>query len=93
MADLVITGEGAYDSTSLRDKVVATVAAAAQQTALPCVVVAGQVSVGRREAAAHGVDEAIALDDLAGSVKAAMSDASGWVTAAAAQLAGQWGSP
>jgi glycerate kinase len=93
VADLVITGEGAYDSTSLRNKVVATVAASAQQTALPCVVVAGQVSVGRREAAAHGVDEAIALDDLAGSVKAAMSDAKGWVTAAAAQLAGQWGSP
>ena len=93
VADLVITGEGSYDSTSLRNKVVATVASAAQQTALPCLVVAGQVSVGRREAAAHGVDEAVALEDLAGSVSAAMANAKSWVTAAAAQLAGQWGSP
>jgi glycerate kinase len=93
VADLVITGEGTYDSTSLRDKVVATVASAAQQTALPCLVVAGQISVGRREAAAHGVDEAIALDDLAGSIAAAVSDAKKWVTAAAAQLAARWGSP
>jgi glycerate kinase len=92
VADLVITGEGSYDSTSLRNKVVATVASAAQQTALPCLVVAGQVSVGRREAAAHGVDEAIALEDLAGSVAAAMANARSWVTAAAAQLAGRWGS-
>jgi glycerate kinase len=93
VADLVVTGEGSYDSTSLRDKVVATVASAAQQTALPCLVVAGQISVGRREAAAHGVDEAIALEDLAGSVAAAMGDTKSWVAAAAAQLAGRWGSP
>jgi glycerate kinase len=92
VADLVITGEGSYDSTSLRNKVVATVASTAQQTALPCLVVAGQISVGRREAAAHGVDEAVALDDLAGSVAAAMGNAKSWVTAAAAQLAGRWGS-
>lgn len=93
VADLVMTGEGSYDSTSLRAKVVATVATSAQQTALPCLVVAGQVSVGRREAAAHGVDEALALDDLAGSVSKAKTQAAHWVFAAAAQLAGRWGRP
>jgi glycerate kinase len=90
-ADLVITGEGAYDSTSLRGKVVGTVAAAAQEAALPCVVLAGQVSVGRREAAAHGVDEMLSLAELAGSVEAAMADTGRWLGLGAAKLAAGWG--
>ncbi len=90
-ADLVITGEGTYDSTSLRGKVVGTVAASAQEAALPCVVLAGQVLVGRREAAAHGVDEMVSLAALAGSIDAAESDAGRWLTAAAGKLAAGWG--
>jgi glycerate kinase len=91
-ADLVLTGEGAYDSTSLRGKVVATVAAAAQEAALPCLVIAGQISVGQREAAAHGVDDFLALEELAGSVAAAMAEAQTWTAAAAGRLAARWGS-
>lgn len=90
-SDVVITGEGTYDSTSLRGKVVGTVAAAAQEASLPCLVVAGQLRVGRREAAAHGVDEMLALSDLAGSVDAAQSDAARWLTSAAVRLASGWG--
>ena len=90
-ADLVVTGEGAYDITSLRGKVVAAVAAAAGRAALPCVVVAGQVSVGRREAAAHGVDETLALADLAGSVAAAIASPGDWLEVAGATLASRWG--
>ena len=89
-ADLVVTGEGAYDITSLRGKVVAAVAAAAARAALPCVVVAGQVGVGQREAAAHGVDEALALADLAGSVAAAIASPEVWLEAAGAKLAARW---
>ena len=90
-ADLVVTGEGAYDITSLRGKVVAAVAAAAGRAALPCVVVAGQVAVGQREAAAHGVDETLALVDLAGSVTSAMDRPHQWLEAAGAKLAARWG--
>jgi glycerate kinase len=90
-ADLVVTGEGAYDITSLRGKVVAAVAAAAARAALPCVVVAGQVGVGQREAAAHGVDETLALADLAGSVAAAIASPEVWLEAAGAKLAARWG--
>jgi glycerate 2-kinase len=39
---------------------------------VPCVVLAGQVSVGRREAAAVGVDAAYALDGPAGVSRAAL---------------------
>ncbi len=89
-ADLVLTGEGAYDSTSLRAKVVGTIAAAAAQAALPCLLVAGRVMVGAREAAAHGVDEALALADIAGSIDAAMAQPARWAAVAAGQLALQW---
>ena len=60
-ADLVVTGEGSFDWQSLRGKVVTGVAAAAAAEAVPCVVVAGQTSVGRREAAAAGIEAAYSL--------------------------------
>ena len=90
-ADLVVTGEGSYDSTSLRGKVVSGVAAVALEAGVPCVVVAGQVSVGRREMAASGVDSAYSLTDLAGSATEAGTDAPRWARAAGARLAEQWG--
>lgn len=90
-ADLVVTGEGSYDSTSLRGKVVSGVAAVALEAGVPCVVVAGRVSVGRREMAASGVDSAYSLTDLAGSPAAALSDAARWTRAAGKRLAEQWG--
>ncbi|MGH3760502.1 glycerate kinase family protein, partial [Actinophytocola sp.] len=54
-AQLVITGEGSFDFQSLRGKLVTRVAGAAQERSTPCVVLAGQVSVGRKRAAAAGV--------------------------------------
>ena len=65
-ADLVVTGEGSFDWQSLRGKVVAGVAATAAEEAVPCVVVAGRTSVGRREAAAAGIDAAYSLEEEVG---------------------------
>jgi glycerate kinase len=65
--DLVITGEGSFDHQSLRGKVVAGVAGACLERGVPCLVVAGRVEVGRREAAALGVTEAHSLVDVAGA--------------------------
>jgi glycerate kinase len=90
-ADLVLTGEGSFDSQSLRGKVVAGVASAASGQGLPCVVLAGQVQVGRREAAAHGVDAAYSLVAQAGSVEKAMDEAAGVLTDLAAKVAREWG--
>ena len=50
----MITGEGSFDHQSLRGKVVAGVAGAARDRGVPCVVLAGRVSAGRREAAGGG---------------------------------------
>jgi glycerate kinase len=65
-AELVITGEGTYDHTSRSGKVVYGVAQAAAAAARPCVVLAGQVTVGSREARAMGVDAAYAVADAVG---------------------------
>lgn len=88
-ADLVVTGEGSYDATSLRGKVVGGVAARAAASAVPCVVVAGQVRVGRREALAHGVEEAHAVADAVG-LPASLARPADGVAQVAARLARQW---
>jgi glycerate 2-kinase len=89
-ADLVITGEGSFDHQSLRGKVVAGVAGAAQERGVPCVVVAGRVSAGRREAAAAGVTEAHALAEHFGSVAEAMARPAEGLSALGARLARQF---
>jgi glycerate 2-kinase len=89
-ADLVITGEGSFDEQSLRGKVAAGVAGAARDRGLPCVVLAGRISAGRREAAAAGVTEAHSLVDHFGSVEAAMTRPEEGLRALAGRLAGQW---
>jgi glycerate kinase len=89
-ADLVLTGEGSFDAQSLRGKVVSGVAAAAQQEAIPCVVLAGQVSVGLREMAAAGIDEAHSLEQEAGLARA-MSHPAEVLATVAGRVARQWG--
>jgi glycerate kinase len=69
-ADLVITGEGSFDAQSLRGKVVAGVAGAARERGVPCLVLAGRVSVVEDDAAAAGVTTARALVDLVGPDRA-----------------------
>src|SRR5262249_49761988 len=90
-ADLVVTGEGALDDQSLRGKVVAGVAAAARDRGVPCVVVAGRSSAGRRESAAAGITDVYTLvDHFGGNVDRAMTEAPEGLRAVGARLAGQW---
>ena len=89
-ADLVITGEGSFDWQSLRGKLITAVAESAAARGLPCLVLAGQVSVGRREAAAAGVEAAYSVAEHAGGVEASMADPAGTLAALAEDLAGQW---
>jgi glycerate kinase len=90
-AELVITGEGSFDWQSLRGKLVTALAEGAARRGSPCVVLAGQISVGRREAAAAGICAAYAAADVAGSVQAALADPAGTLAAVAEHAARQWG--
>lgn len=69
-ADLVITGEGAFDFSSRSGKVPYGVAEIAAAALRPCVVLAGQVLVGSREMRALGVEAAYSLVDLVGKERA-----------------------
>jgi len=89
-ADLVVTGEGSFDSQSLRGKVPHGVARLAQRHAIPCVVVAGQAEVGRRDAAAAGIEEIYCAAAALGSPQAAMEAGAAGVRRAAAQAARAW---
>jgi glycerate kinase len=88
--DLVITGEGSFDAQSLHGKVVAGVAAAARDRGLPCLVLAGQASTGRREAAAAGVTDTYTLVSHFGTVADALARPEEGLFALARRLAGQW---
>jgi glycerate kinase len=90
-AQLVVTGEGSFDGQSLRGKLVTALSSGAAERGVRCVVLAGQVSVERREAAAVGVDAAYAAADVAGSVDAALADPAGTLEAVAEQAARDWG--
>lgn len=69
-ADLVITGEGAFDFSSRSGKVPYGVAGIASEALRPCVALAGQVLVGSREMRALGIESAYSLVDLVGEERA-----------------------
>lgn len=89
-AELVITGEGSFDHQSLRGKVISGVAQAAQEQGVPCVVLAGRVTAGRREQGAAGVSEAHSLVDHFGSAERAMAEPAQGLRELASRLARQY---
>ncbi|GCD91802.1 hypothetical protein NLS1_38080 [Nocardioides sp. LS1] len=88
-ADLVVTGEGAFDFSSRSGKVPYGVAEVAAQALRPCVAVAGQVLVGSREMRALGVESAYSLVDLMGEERA-FADPAGALADVAARVARTW---
>jgi glycerate kinase len=65
-ADLIITGEGCLDDQSLHGKVIAGVASHAAALGKPCVALAGEVRLGKRECATAGIDSAYSMTEFAG---------------------------
>lgn len=88
-ADLVVSGEGAYDHTSRSGKVVHGVAQVAARHARPCVAIAGQVTVGAREMRAMGVESAYAVVDVVGEDRA-FADPAGALSDVAERVARTW---
>ena len=62
-ADWVITGEGRFDSQSLRGKVVSGVAEAAKSSRAKVAVIAGRVELPEKQWRNYGITEAIGLSD------------------------------
>jgi glycerate kinase len=88
-ADLVITGEGAFDFSSRAGKVPYGVALVAGEAVRPCIVLAGQSLVGAREMRALGVESAYSLVELVGKERA-FADPAGALADLAERVARTW---
>jgi glycerate kinase len=74
-ASLVITGEGKLDDQSLQGKVVGRLAEMAREAGKKCVVVCGINQLNEAEIIEAGINQVIALRDLAKSEKESMEQA------------------
>ncbi len=83
-ADLVITGEGRFDSQSTQGKVPGFVAEVARAAGVPVALLAGRIT---QDADLTGFTDHCSLTDLAGSSESAMADPQQWLLRAAATLA------
>jgi glycerate kinase len=88
-ADLVVTGEGAFDFSSRAGKVPYGVAEIAAEAVRPCIALAGQVLVGSREMRALGMESAYSMVDLAGKERA-FADPAGVLAELAERVARTW---
>lgn len=88
-ADLVVTGEGAFDFSSRAGKVPYGVAGIASDALRPCIALAGQVLVGSREMRALGIESAYSLVDLVGEERALAAPADA-LAELAARVARTW---
>lgn len=88
-ADLVLTGEGAFDFSSRSGKVPYGVAEIAAEVVRPCVALAGQVLVASREMRAMGVESAYSLVELVGEERA-FADPAGALADLAERVARSW---
>lgn len=91
-ADIVITGEGRFDDQSLHGKVPAGVADLASAAGVPCVVLAGDVTLDEARAQSAGIARAYAVTALAGGVAEAFAQPAYWLEKLAAQVAREWSS-
>ena len=69
-ADLVVTGEGAFDASSRGGKVPVALASMAADRARPTIVLAGRVGLGMRETRALGIEAAYGVVDAVGEERA-----------------------
>ena len=88
-ADLVVTGEGAFDFSSRSGKVPYGVAGVATEALRPCIALAGQVLVGSREMRALGIESAYSLVELVGEERA-FADPAGALADLAERVARTW---
>jgi glycerate kinase len=82
-ADWVITGEGRFDSQSLRGKVVSGVTNQAKKAKAKVAVIAGRVAVSEKQWRDFGISEAIALSEETTDLPKAIANAKSLLAEAA----------
>jgi glycerate kinase len=89
-SDLVVAAVARFDWRSLRGGILPRVAELGLAAGVPCVVIAGEVLVGRREAMTLGLSGSYPLVDRPGDPAPAGQDLSGAIRARSARLARTW---
>lgn len=89
-SDLVVTGTGRLDWSSMRGSVVSEVAGAAAMTGQPAVVLAGECLVGRRETMNLGLAACYAVAERPAEVEAMMADPVTTLSQRTARVARTW---
>lgn len=89
-ADLVVTGEGCFDWSSLQAKVVSGVAARALMAGVPAVAIVGQATVGRRESMGVGLSGVYPIADAPERAMASLTDPGGALAERTARVARTW---
>lgn len=84
--DLVVTGEGTLDRTTLQGKGVGSLAAAARAHAVPVVAVCGRVDLDAAERADAGIADAIGLVEVAAKDADPVRDPVPWLVSATDRL-------
>ncbi len=92
-SDLVVTGAGLVDWSTLRGSVVAGVAAATLETGRPTVLVAGECLVGRRETMTLGLAGTYAVADSRLGIEAMVADPVTTLADRTARVARTWSPP
>lgn len=88
-AQLIITGEGRFDESSLHGKVVGNVLTLAQRHAVPVALIAGQIAFNTGQIKRASPATALSLSQLAGSVEEALANPRPYLKMAARMLAQQ----
>ena len=89
-SDLVVTGAGRVDWSTMQGSVVAGVAAAALETGRPTVLVAGECLVGRRETMSLGLAGTYAVADSPSELEAMVADPVQTLATRTARVARTW---
>lgn len=89
-SDVIVTGEGSFGWRSLRRSVASYVAQVGMACAVPTVVLAGDVQVGRRETMAAGFSGAYGVLERADQRPGALADPAGALAVRARRVARTW---
>ena len=90
-ADLVITGEGAIDPSTLMGKGVGEIAHLARKHHVPCLGLTGYLALPlQNDSSSHGFTRVYGIVPQLASAESAKRDASTWLPKLAAQAAREW---
>lgn len=90
VADVIISGEGCLDDQSLAGKVAVGVAQHCAAVGKPCVVIAGDVRLGKREYLSAGIDSAYSMVEIVGKERSFGQPLEA-ITEVAQRVATSWG--